>query len=104
MSQASPIRGKPLPVQGKYSLHVVLNLAIQNRQSLGTLHCSAMLLYPQFYAHGSTSSSGLGKTQVILGSKMPLAMKGPQVSILELRATEVYEKNLHKVRNQMEEV
>jgi len=31
-------------------------------------------------------------------------MKGPQVSILELRVTEVYEKNLHKVRNQMEEV
>ena len=46
---------------------------------------------------------GLNSPQVILGSKTPLAMKGPQVSVLESRATEVFEENLQKVRDQLME-
>ena len=46
---------------------------------------------------------GLNSPRVILGSRMPLVMKGPQVSVLESRATEVYEENLQKVRDQLME-
>jgi len=44
---------------------------------------------------------GLNSPRVILGSKTPLAMKGPQVSVLESRATDIYEENLGKVREQL---
>jgi len=44
---------------------------------------------------------GLNSPRVILGSKTPLVMKGPQVSVLESRATDIYEENLGKVREQL---
>jgi len=44
---------------------------------------------------------GLNSPRVILGSKTPLAMKGPQVSVLESRATDIYEENLGRVREQL---
>jgi len=40
---------------------------------------------------------GLNSPRVVLGSKEPLEMRGPQVSMLESRATEVYEENLEQV-------
>lgn len=44
---------------------------------------------------------GLNSLCMILGSKMPLTMKGPQVSVLESRATDIYEENLERVRKQL---
>ena len=44
---------------------------------------------------------GLNSLCMILGSKTPLAMKGPQVSVLESQATDIYEENLERVRKQL---
>ena len=40
---------------------------------------------------------GLNSPRVVLGSKVPLEMKGTQVSVLESQATEVYEESLEQV-------
>ena len=40
----------------------------------------------------------LNFAQLIVGSKTLLPMKGPQISVLESRAMEVYEVNLDKVQ------
>ena len=44
---------------------------------------------------------GLNSPRVVLGSKEPLEMKGAQVSVLESRATEVYEESLDRVRERL---
>ena len=59
-------------------------------------HYNLILGTPFLYQHQVLV--GLNSPCVILGSKTPLVMKGPQVSILESRATDVYEENLGKVR------
>ena len=47
---------------------------------------------------------GLNSPRVVLGSKEPLEMRGAQVSVLELRATEVYEEGLEQVRECLREL
>jgi len=47
---------------------------------------------------------GLNSPRVVLGSKEPLEMRGPQVSVLESRATEVYEDSLERVRERLREL
>ena len=44
---------------------------------------------------------GLNSSRLVLGSKIPLEMKGPQVSVLESRTTEIYEDNLERVREKL---
>ena len=51
ISQAGPIWGKSLPILGKCSPRVVLNLAIRKCQSPGTLHCSASGGRPRHHKH-----------------------------------------------------
>lgn len=41
---------------------------------------------------------GLNSPCIVLGSKVPLEMKGAQVSVLESQATEVYKESLEQVR------
>ncbi|KIM51986.1 hypothetical protein SCLCIDRAFT_33007 [Scleroderma citrinum Foug A] len=62
-------------------------------------HYNMILGTPFLYQHQVLVR--LNSLRVILGSKMPLVMKGPQVSILESRATDVYEENLGKVRERL---
>ena len=62
-------------------------------------HYDLILGTPFLYQHQVLV--GLNSPRVILGSKTPLAMKGSQVSILESRATGVYEENLERVREQL---
>jgi len=47
---------------------------------------------------------GLNSPRVVLGSKEPLEMRGPQVSILKSRATEVYEDSLERVCERLREL
>jgi len=47
---------------------------------------------------------GLNSPRVVLGSKEPLEMKGTQVSVLESRATEVYEESLERVRQKLRDL
>jgi len=47
---------------------------------------------------------GLNSPRVVLGSKEPLEMRGPQVSVLESQATEVYEDRLERVRERLREL
>ena len=56
---------------------------------------------PFLYQHQALV--GLNSTRLIIGSKEPREMKGSQVSVLESRATEVYEENLDKVRRYLYE-
>ena len=42
---------------------------------------------------------GLNSPRVVLGSKVPLEMKGTQVSMLKLRAMEVYKESLEQVHD-----
>ena len=51
---------------------------------------------PFLYQHQALV--GLNSSRMIIGCKVPREMKGPQVSVLESRATEVYEENLEKTR------
>ena len=44
---------------------------------------------------------GLNSPRLVLRSKVPLEMKEPQVSVLESRATEIYEDNLERVREKL---
>ena len=44
---------------------------------------------------------GLNSPRVALGSKVPLEMRGTQVSVLKLRAMEVYEESLEQVRERL---
>jgi len=57
---------------------------------------------PFLYQHQALV--GLNSSRLVLGSKEPKEMKGPQVSVLESRATEVYEENLEKVRKYLQEL
>lgn len=47
---------------------------------------------------------GLNSPCIVRGSKVPLEMKGTQVSMLESQATEVYEESLEQVREQLHEL
>jgi len=47
---------------------------------------------------------GLNSPRVVLGSKEPLEMRGTQVSVLESRATEVYEESLEQVRGHLRQL
>lgn len=47
---------------------------------------------------------GLNSPRIVRGSKVPLEMKGTQVSMLKSQATEVYEESLEQVREQLHEL
>ena len=47
---------------------------------------------------------GLNSSRLIIGCKEPREMKGPQVSVLESRATEIYKENLEKVQEHLREL
>lgn len=55
-----------------------------------------ILRMPFLYQHQALV--GLNSSRLVMGSKEPREMKGPQVSVLESCTTEIYEKNVDKVR------
>jgi len=57
---------------------------------------------PFLYQHQALV--GLNSSRLIIGCKEPKEMRGPQVSVLESRATEVYEESLEKVRRYLHEL
>jgi len=57
---------------------------------------------PFLYQHQALV--GLNSSRLIIGCKEPKEMRGPQVSVLESRATKVYEESLEKVRRYLHEL
>ncbi|KIN92989.1 hypothetical protein M404DRAFT_36508 [Pisolithus tinctorius Marx 270] len=47
---------------------------------------------------------GLHSPRVVIGSKTPMEMRGPQVSVLESRATEVYQDSIERAQRYLQEL